>query len=410
MLLLLTTACVPERVSWSPDGTRALLIGSDALHLCDPTGKLLGPTIPGEVTATWMPDSKHAIVLRQAELKTRQELAAAYPEEAAEIKDDTLDPAIERPLVQLYDLTGSDAKPGPIIAWLPKDGRNASHGMIRVSPTGQAVAISRISDSHTSDQSDILVFATDGSGLRMKIEAAFYPDWTHDGNHLVYIKPLNETTKDFGTLTRRKITDDKGQLIKKDLKPEELPAEETLTTLLYKNDLRVRTLNDGRILFTSIATRFPATDYELLNKSTPSLFSFNPGGGGDNATLSRVTPLKIKGEEDDAKDLELTGLFEVSPDGKRVSIVAEAGLIMVLDIATGTLQKIQPAPTVKMRNEKEILSLPSWRTADELTFIRPRSDSKGNEVIRHNLTSNQTIIISRDWPIAITDDWLDKKN
>jgi len=64
-----------------------------------------------------------------------------------------------------------------------------------------------------------------------------------------------------------------------------------------------------------------------------------------------------------------------------------------------------------------MLCLPSWRTADELTLVRPRGDGKGNEIVRYNLTPKasakgkvyEATVISRNWPIAVTEGWLEKE-
>ena len=46
MVAAFLLGCVPERVVWSPDGTQAVVVGGDGLHLCDAAGKIgFGSTI-----------------------------------------------------------------------------------------------------------------------------------------------------------------------------------------------------------------------------------------------------------------------------------------------------------------------------------------------------------------------------
>ncbi|MCL2647034.1 MAG: hypothetical protein FWD61_08510 [Phycisphaerales bacterium] len=456
-MMMLATGCIPERVSWSPDGTRGLVLGDDGVHVCDVAGTLTGLMIPGETVAAWMPDGKRVVVLREGELKNWKEIETAYPEEAAEAKEkaddavrelaevdkkwrefsslgltffylrdekpetireklsavweDALRHSITRRKVQIYDLSGPEAKAGATLAWLPETGGDQGFSAFRVSPTGQAVAISRFTDSHGS--TELIVAATDGSGIRIRKEAAYYPDWTPDGKYLVYIMPACAGHGDgrLGTLVRQKMVDDQGGLLKKGLKPEEMPKEEECVTLVYNGNARVRVLKDGRIFFTAADIQLPATPQNIKSRSV--LFSFNSGGG--NPTILRVMPPEtekaINDDEAFKDDDKTLAFFDVSPDGKRVSLVGGDGQVMVMDVGIGgrgKLYKLQPNPLVQVQNAT-IVSLPSWRTVDELTFIRPRSDGKGNEVVRYNLTSKAVTVISRSWPIEVTDRWLDKK-
>src|SRR3954466_702369 len=77
LLALVLNGCIPERVVWSPDGTRALVLGDDGLHISDADGKL-APVILKDVPRTaWLPDGKGFLVVTKATYKTWTEFAKA---------------------------------------------------------------------------------------------------------------------------------------------------------------------------------------------------------------------------------------------------------------------------------------------------------------------------------------------
>ena len=58
-----------DRVTWSPDGTRAAVLGDDGLHVCDVAGKLSPVLVPDVRCVAWMPDSKRMVVCIEGESK-----------------------------------------------------------------------------------------------------------------------------------------------------------------------------------------------------------------------------------------------------------------------------------------------------------------------------------------------------
>jgi hypothetical protein len=435
--LVALVGCVPERVTWSPDGTRGAVLGGDGLYACDVSGKLSGLLVPAVKWVRWMPDSKRVVVTRQVELKTWKELVAAFPVEAAEAqkKADEVVKALqdfkpetglnqygwtlyylrdEKPelikaklgsvwdsvtalteqafATQIYDLTASPAKPGPVLLWSQEGFMD-----LRVSSTGQAVAISRLK-GHDMDESELQVVATDGSGVRMKTEAALYPDWSADGKTLYYMTPEREHGKaQLGSLVRRQLIDDKGLTAEKDL-----PPAEELVGIAYSPKLRLRVGKDGRVFFLAIDLTLPATPNDI--NDTPGLFSIHPG---QQATVSRVAPRAADKRLRDAKD----GLmfFEVSPDEQWISLPCDDGRLLLLSVATGEVSEVQTKPIPKSNGEGGLTSVPVWRTATELTFVQPREDGQGNEVVRYSVTDKKATPISGQWPAAAKEGWLIEK-
>lgn len=74
--LLSLTACIPEknRVIWSPNGSQALALLPDGLHLCTPAGQLSPVLVKGATYAEWLPDSQHIMVLRDEAVTTWDQL------------------------------------------------------------------------------------------------------------------------------------------------------------------------------------------------------------------------------------------------------------------------------------------------------------------------------------------------
>src|SRR6185295_10991260 len=79
LFTLLLTGCIPERVVWSPDGTRAAVIGDDGLHISDVDGKLSPLLVPSVKRVSWFPDSKHVVAIYSVELKNWQEMEKEFP-------------------------------------------------------------------------------------------------------------------------------------------------------------------------------------------------------------------------------------------------------------------------------------------------------------------------------------------
>src|SRR5271157_4687319 len=63
-LLLLTSGCGVQRVVWSPDGTRAAVMGEQGLYFSDAEGKLSGLLVSNVEMAEWFPDSHKLALVR----------------------------------------------------------------------------------------------------------------------------------------------------------------------------------------------------------------------------------------------------------------------------------------------------------------------------------------------------------
>jgi hypothetical protein len=52
----------------------------------------------------------------------------------------------------------------------------------------------------------------------------------------------------------------------------------------------------------------------------------------------------------------------------------------------------------------KLSSVPTWRSGDELTFVRPLAE--GGEVVRHSVVDQAEVVMSKEWPKGVTKNWL----
>jgi len=453
--LILMIGCVPERVVWSPDGTRAAILGDDGVYVCDADGKI-GPMVaPVGPVVEWMPDGKGLVALHDETFATWNDVAAAFPaqskalaadsETLGKVREDLLaaaspgrsaddfdkvikpgnadkrcwavmylrdheadalrtklgdrwqalaDTTYQSTVVRVYTLHNDKAEPGPIL-W---------HGVdklfsLRVSPTGRAVAIA--STGEHVDPVQLVVAATDGSGAICDLgEGALYPDWSPDGKYLIYVKPSGPAPQNgdngrLGMLVRRQVVDDAGAVL--DSNKVQVPAEESLVGLLFDGMLRVRVARDGRIFFIAADVTLPTTPVDV--NPHPTLFSIDPGR---QATVTRVVP---RGAENDVGDAPQ--FFELSPDATHLSVPFQDGRVAVIDLATGKADMVQPNLIGGENDHDRLTTVPEWRSTTELTFVRPKeAGGPAAEVVRYSVADQSTVIMSADWPAEVKEKWL----
>ena len=441
-------ACVPKRIVWSPDGQRALVTGDNALYLCDADGKLsspIGDALPQLVT--WLPDSRRFVAVaeiaagswqevapmlteaRREEIirladKVRQEILAhegnwddfepgataelTHPEQAAlglyirEHRSEGLpekmgdkwdaikDMTVGVHTLMSYTLTDTTARPGAIIARSLYPTRE-----MRVSPDGNLVACVEETGNNKGDSAAgpfrLSVVQTAAGAVRIIVadHVGLYPDWSPDGQYLVYISARTSAGKDdnqalLGSVTRRQICNQDGSLL------ETFEEPETLASALFSPFSKTRCLADGRVLFSSTEVHLPCAEKDMPEQA--SLFAVDPGR---QATVTRVMPRQAEAKLPDGLAY---GHFEVSPDAARVAITGSKGEVAVLTLATGDVTDVQPTPDP----DGKLRTVATWRSADELCFLLPAGAEAGStHRAEIALWSNAgTRIISKDWPSA----------
>ena len=447
-MLMAVGGCVPDRVVWSPDGSRAAVLGEDGLHVCDADGNLGPMLVPKVKAAQWMPDGKGVVVDEEEELKTWKEVQVAFPEEVdrrvnrqreeavraalvgftgdwgnlkgvleqkTSLEDlevtwnvmalrDQDDGTLQKQLgdhwgavgatafgadvVRIYRIDGAGATAGPVLRYMFGEGLHE----LRLSPDGRAVAVTWTDKD--GGRAVLTVVATDGSGGELEVgPAAIYADWSADGKYVVYMRPSGVEQKggqaQFGVLSRLAVWGADGKLLEKGAAPEDLAG------LLFDTQLRVRVAKDGRIYFVSAEVSLPVTAADFDPK--PQLFCIDPGR---QTTVGRVVPRSKLEQVGDASQY-----FEISPDGMRISTPWQDGRVSVIDLATGSVAVVQgTAFPGSGKGDMHFTSVPTWRSPNELTFVRPAGD--GAEVVRYSVADQKVVVLSKEWPREATKDWL----
>jgi len=455
--VVLIAGCFPERVVWAPNGEYAAVVGGDGLYLCDGEGNLAGPAEPARnlpdemVVVAWFPDSQRCLAIVETEVRTwaeleqslseeqknelvslanafREDILASYQGDLGRMKtvrgmendkilslkiylrdhpDEKLveklgdrwkefeDASRSGSAIQVFRVENGRLKAGPVIV--------ESLGTIvtlRISPIGKSAAYVQISPA-SKEVTSLYVVPTDGSaGARMVARmASGYPDWTRDGQALVYLAPLAAHWEDnwamIGSLVRRRVCDRDGALLP------DFSGEQELAGLIPCAYSKVRCLEDGRILFSSAEFHLPATSQDMPEQTT--IFSVDPAR---RATVARAVP-----SEAAASLPSIADIFEVSPDGTRVAIASERGEVSVLTLATGHVVHVQPDQEPGPHDYGlYIRTMPNWRSKDELCFAAPPHTSHGSpdsaEIVLWSEKDGYRCI-SKNWPESVRKGFLE---
>jgi hypothetical protein len=425
-MLLAIAGCVSQRIIWAPDGKQAAVIADDGLYLCDAQGNLSGLLAPGATRAAWFKDSRRLAFVRvdrctnwngltsllkpQVLEGIRQDaagLAAKFRSRPAKEVVEAEKKEVGKDILAVRMLYLRDQSPKAdlksiqadaewkdieadvstlVVATVGEGALQAGPSIaaeigsvedVRVSPTGAGIAF-----TVPAGKGARLLVCGSGAGAPARVitsRCAEYPDWSADGNSLVYIAAANTNCSDdvlLAVLTRRQVFDGAGQWIAK-------PVQDELAGLLFNEQTRVRCLRDGRILFSSEEWRLPVTTNDLPQRQ--QLFALDP------ERQSTLTPLVPRGTHEQLP----AGLsfFEVSPDDKRVAFGGDKGMVAVLTLASGNVEVLQNS------SDTELKSVPSWRSATELCYVGAQ-ESKTNAIKWEVMLAGngKTNVISRQWP------------
>jgi hypothetical protein len=449
--LLLTIGCneVEERMSWSPDGTRAVMRSGDELRLVDATGNISAPLASNVESAAWLPDGQGLVLLQQLTVTHWEEAARVLPpEETAAVQSLAKGfPSLLKAALAAADgdpeaIEGKFLKPlrlefsefiSPTILYLrdtqPDALRQAIQGcknptkleadltglsttkVAEVSvllltgnqPSGPPRAIERTLTSLQQPRpspsaplvafvrDDVLIAAPlDGSTNRVrvaeKVQGVY--DWTPDGKSMVYAVRLAEKWEsDAINLTRieRRTVVDAAGALVE-------IGPRPLAVIGSTFEPRVRSLPDGRVLFASLVQQLPApaeaTQEARFYLIDPSL--------GTNAA-----PVAIPSAPG-ALPQELSS-FAPSPDGRQIAVVESGSdVVAVLDVATGALEVVSP------KHDRKSRTLPAWRGADELYLAAlPKPDSARPEFLRWRRGSTPQLFSSA-WPDEVVNSLVEK--
>ncbi|HEV8608128.1 MAG TPA: hypothetical protein VGQ99_22525 [Tepidisphaeraceae bacterium] len=275
VLVLAMIGCDPDQVViWSADGSKAVVIGTDGLHLCDPAGKLTPLLVKDVRKAAWFGDSSHIVAAREMKVASWKE-AAKYLEperiKRLEVEGEKLfkemmaqpDPldewasrligSAEGPgygdfvgmvlyigdrhadelkkrmteeewkklqdgegasimVIQMYEVGGNEAKEGLMLA-----STFSKITELRPSPNGKVLGY--VVGEGEKELCAVYVVPTDGTAQPRKVAdlCARFVDWSADGRYLAYAranppKALVEDTLRLGTLRRMQVCEADGNL------------------------------------------------------------------------------------------------------------------------------------------------------------------------------------------------------
>lgn len=462
-LLLFLTGCFQEsRILWAPNGKVAVVLGETGCFLCDEEGKLTSLAITNVVAADWFSDSKRMAIATVSICSNWSSLSAKLPDplqntimrEGALMVADcesgkSIRPSDEKRgkkslpqgvtgaalglyLKEKYPdifrenasslLAGKDNSAVEVttvrMAMMQTSNVTVSAPLMtslyplfpRVSPTSKAIAIVEITDEKHG--ANIFLTPVDASSMPRLVASntAFFPDWTKDGQSLVFIKsssvasPGDELT--LGVLAREVV-----------LKPDGTPLEEAcnannietnsevcstknqpeeLAGVLFHNTCKVRCLSDGQILFSTADTRLPISRYDMSRNQ--QIFSFD---AERHSIVIPVIPQSVR-----ARLPDIISLFEVSPDGKLLMVAGVNSAVYAIRIATAESWEVSPA------QENAVLrTLPVWKSTNELCLIKNlASQVTGRatkaEVVLWSL-GGKTKSLSSGWPAEVIHGLLD---
>lgn len=435
--------CFPQNfVLWSPDGSKAAVVVKD-VRLCNAEGKLSEPILPescrtdnGSSGVCWYPDSRSLCLLAETSAVTWAEVSRLMTEEKKNLVQ-TEAPAMLKEILA-YEGDWNNFQPKGVYksdyvclllylretqadaiqskvsknAWTKFSNTSRSINqlwkvevenetvksrrvlletlddikMFRLSPDGRWIAI-------VLNDGVLAVLPPDGGMMTVAEKTITNPDFTPDGNFLVYGHGVaKEGNVPLGFVARRRLCDESGNLLK------ELKPEEELAGAFFTQTARLRCLKDGRILFTCMDIHLPAAANDMSQKL--SLFIIDPR----YPTVIRMIPEQVQA----GRTMEGLDFFELSPDQTRIAIVEEDQKVSVLTLDTGNLQVMQDKKV-----DAPGIMIPSWRTDDELCFVVPKGSPEGSEnraeVVLKNLKTGQMRCISKDWPDEFVEGWLWKK-
>jgi hypothetical protein len=462
MLMAVMLGCDPEQVVvWSPDGSKAAVIGTDGLHISDPAGKLTPLLVKDIRKVAWFSDSHRIAAVREVKIGGWKE-ATKYlePERVATLEaegekffktmmaqtgplDEWAQKMLESPdgpnygdfvamilyvgerhadelkkkltedewkklqegegvtimLIQMYELSGSEAKEGLVLG-----STFSKVTELRPSPSGKVLAY--VTGEGDRELCAVNVVPVDGTAQPRRVAdlCARFVDWSADGRYLAYAranppKMAVEDTLRLGTLRRMQVCEADGGLraqgIEDELKKVKgadgqiqtapSPAE-SLAGIVFNEWTKVRWLRDGRIIFVSGEVNLPVASDDAPTKL--SLFAIDPA---KQATVSRLLSRKAEGEAGDAMQH-----FEINRDETLIAVPGSDGRMTVVSLNGAKVTEVQPKA-----EGKKLHMIPNWRTSDELCF------AVGNEKDKQNQRPAEVYLwrpgaqvrcISSEWP------------
>jgi hypothetical protein len=437
--VLLAAGCdeVEDRVSWSPDGSRAIVRAGNTLCLLDTNGRLSCGIAEDIAAAAWLPDSHGLVLLQSIDVTSWSEARRLLPpEEVAEAEALAKGlPALLRAglamadgvSTNMWDVFGKQFKvERPEIffaaALCAHDTQsNALHQAAQTArdyeklradiegiPTNKVTeivvvslgngtetnasrtivrSIVEIQQPRASSTAKSVAFIRGGSlelaplggstnRLIVAEKVVGEYDWTPDGRTLVYAVHTGEKWESGGPvrIERRTVLGSKSELDTNN------PAE-PLAIDVATFAPRIRCLRDGRILFAGNQQSLPSS---AAASQEARLYILDPAQGTNAVPVTIPSPAGALPQD--------LAAFAPSPDGRQIAIVESGSdAVAVLDVATGAVEVVSP------KHGWKSTVLPAWRNGNELYFgALPQASSSRPELLRWSKGSAPQVV-SKSW-------------
>jgi WD40 repeat protein len=423
----LLAGCVAEqRLSWSPDGKKLALVGSDGVRVSIDGGIHLGEPVEEEAEiVTWFPDSKRIVVVSKAgcenwpvleknvdkeEVDGIKASAAQFLKQVENCNGDFaacrdallkenfntnylsqalfyLNSSAQEKMSTLVGREWRELKPNnsfistSTIKIFAVDGNGAPQLKNTMARTTEEFNSAKVSPSNefvflVDNDSDLCLASTESSGKGFReIGHGFgkFPDWDVNTDVIYGLQTFTKKDK-AGDKTYQELVSIDAR------KPGSVKHLAKVSTLNQK----VRATVDGNVIYGSEIAINSTGKGKPQRVETLNMFTLASG------KAKRIYQ-SLKGD-----NLEN---FEVSPDGKNVSIPNSNGSIKVITLKDNKTRLIVSGDP---KNDKDVFT-PVWRNNDEICYENLATKNDAGVVALYSLKGRTSKGISKDWPIeAVT--------
>ncbi len=270
---------------------------------------------------------------------------------------------------------------------------------VRVSPDDKAIAFVTLLEPENSSISRLWIVPVGASNAQLVAENVFGSDWTGDSRSLAYVQIPGMDFIDklpLGVLVQREVLDADGKIQLQSNGKNLAFGLSLFSNLLWEGcsegnamPIRIRCLQDGRILFNAQELSLPATMDDGFDGRS-QLFAFDPTR---QATLVRLIP-----RSEQEKVPHSLAFFEVSPSEKQVLFGDCSGNVGVFTLSTGKVEQVQKGG----EDTTGAVGAPVWRTEAEFAYTRRTPEKHGEKSARAGEVvlrrGTEETVLSRSWP------------
>lgn len=418
----LLAGCVAEqRLAWSPDGKKLALVGADGVRVSTDGGLHLGEPVEEDAQlVAWFPDSKRVAIVTKSDCESWSDFEKLVDKEEV----DAIKNGAAQLLKQLEICEGNysacrdalmkehfnGAYIGAILYYLRSTSQNDMSRLV-----GHEWNVVKPADSFTTI-SRIKIFDVEGGGSLNHKQTL---TCTSDDFESVRVSPSNEfvclVDRDANLCLSQTSPGSKGfrRIASKFAK---LPDWDFNTDVIYGLHTVLKAGKTGEQEFkelVSVDARKPGSLKRLTAAATQnpkvratvdgnlilgSVINLPAGPRGkaqsiDALSVFNLTSGKTRRIYQATKGDKLEN-FEVSPDGKNISIPNISGAVTILSLPNGKSRKIISGNS---KSERDVFT-PVWRDNNEVCFERVSIKDDIGQVALFSLSTNKSRDISVKWP------------